>query len=99
MNATTIHKYINKYLKNILYSKNFRIFSPLNKIIFFNITYFFKFVYGAKIELEQGKMRKELDSEKTADILEKLSLIFKIADLKGSDMIKAAKEVYFGSVK
>ena len=36
-------------------------------------------------------MRKELDSEKTADILEKLSLIFKIADLKGSDIIKAAK--------
>lgn len=36
-------------------------------------------------------MRKELDSEKTADILKKLSLIFKIADLKGSDIIKAAK--------
>ena len=36
-------------------------------------------------------MRKELDSEKTADILEKLSLIFKIADLKGSDIMKAAR--------
>ena len=35
--------------------------------------------------------RKEFDSEKTADILEKLSLVFQIADLKGSDMIKAAK--------
>lgn len=40
-------------------------------------------------------MRKELDAEKTADILEKLSLIFKIADLKGSDIIKAA-ELGFG---
>lgn len=36
-------------------------------------------------------MRKELDSEKTADILEKLSLIFKIADLKSSDIMKAAR--------
>lgn len=36
-------------------------------------------------------MRKELDSEKTADILEKLSLIFQIADLKSSDIMKAAR--------
>ncbi len=36
-------------------------------------------------------MRKELDAQKTADILKKLSIIFTIADLKGSDVIKATK--------
>lgn len=36
-------------------------------------------------------MRKELDDKKTAAVLEKLSLIFKIADLKGSDIIRASK--------
>ena len=35
-------------------------------------------------------MRKELDSEKIKDILEKLSLIFTIADLKADDIRKAA---------
>ena len=36
-------------------------------------------------------MRKELDADKTSDILEKLSLIFTIADLKSSDLTKAVK--------
>lgn len=36
-------------------------------------------------------MRKELDGEKIKDILEKLSLIFTIADLKNDDLQKAAK--------
>ncbi len=36
-------------------------------------------------------MRKELDPEKIGDILEKLSLIFTIADLKGTDLKKAVK--------
>lgn len=36
-------------------------------------------------------MRKELDGEKISDILEKLSLIFTIADLKGDDLRKAVK--------
>ncbi len=36
-------------------------------------------------------MRKELDADKISDILEKLSLIFTIADLKSSDLTKAAK--------
>ena len=36
-------------------------------------------------------MRKELDADKISDILEKLSLIFTIADLKGSDLKKAVK--------
>lgn len=35
-------------------------------------------------------MRKELTDEKTKDILEKLSLIFEIADLKATDLKKAA---------
>lgn len=35
-------------------------------------------------------MRKELDTEKTKDILEKLSLIFTITDLKADDIKKAA---------
>lgn len=35
-------------------------------------------------------MRKELDSERIKDILEKLSLIFTIADLKADDIKKAA---------
>lgn len=35
-------------------------------------------------------MRKELDSEKIKEILEKLSLIFTIADLKADDTKKAA---------
>lgn len=35
-------------------------------------------------------MRKELDAEKTRDVLEKLSLIFTIADLKADDIKKAA---------
>lgn len=36
-------------------------------------------------------MRKELDTEKISDILEKLTLIFKIADLKGSDLKNAVR--------
>lgn len=36
-------------------------------------------------------MRKELDADEISDILEKLSLIFTIADLKSSDLTKAAK--------
>mgnify|MGYP001146014751 FL=1 len=36
-------------------------------------------------------MRKELDADKISDILEKLSLIFTIADLKSSDLTKAVK--------
>ena len=36
-------------------------------------------------------MRKELDADKISDILEKLSLIFTITDLKSSDLTKAAK--------
>lgn len=35
-------------------------------------------------------MRKELDGEEIKDILEKLSLIFHIADLKADDLKKAA---------
>ena len=35
-------------------------------------------------------MRKELDSEKIKEILEKLSLIFTIVDLKAEDLKKAA---------
>lgn len=35
-------------------------------------------------------MRKELDAEKIKEILEKLSLIFTIADLKSADLKKAA---------
>ncbi len=36
-------------------------------------------------------MRKELDGEKIKDIIEKLSLIFGIAEVKGEDLIRAAK--------
>ena len=36
-------------------------------------------------------MRKELDADRISDILEKLSLIFTIADLKSSDLTKAVK--------
>lgn len=36
-------------------------------------------------------MRKELDTEKISDILEKLTLIFKIADLKESDLKNAVR--------
>lgn len=36
-------------------------------------------------------MRKELDADEISDILEKLSLIFTIADLKSSDLTKAVK--------
>lgn len=39
-------------------------------------------------------LRKELDAEKTKDILEQLSLIFKIADLKADDLKKAAKLMF-----
>ena len=39
-------------------------------------------------------MRKELDTEKISDILEKLTLIFKIADLKGS-VLKIAVRLGF----
>ena len=39
-------------------------------------------------------LRKELDAEKTRDILEKLSLIFKIADLKADDLKKAANLMF-----
>ena len=35
-------------------------------------------------------LRKELDSEKTKEILDNLSLIFSIADLKADDLKKAA---------
>lgn len=35
-------------------------------------------------------MRKELDAEKVKEILEKLSLIFKIADLKAEDLKRAS---------
>lgn len=35
-------------------------------------------------------LRKELDAEKTKEILDRLSLIFKIADLKADDLKKAA---------
>ena len=34
-------------------------------------------------------MRKELDAEKTKDIIEKLQLIFTVADLKSDDIKKA----------
>ena len=36
-------------------------------------------------------MRKELNADKISDILEKLSLIFTISDLKSSDLMKAVK--------
>lgn len=35
-------------------------------------------------------MRKELDTETTRQVIEKLSLVFDIADLKGDDLQKAA---------
>ncbi len=35
-------------------------------------------------------MRKELDAEKTKDLLDKLLLIFQVADLKSEDLKKAA---------
>lgn len=35
-------------------------------------------------------MRKELDTETTRQVIEKLSLVFDIADLKGDDLKKAA---------
>ena len=35
-------------------------------------------------------LRKELDAEKTKEILDNLSLIFSIADLKADDLKKAA---------
>ena len=39
-------------------------------------------------------LRKELDAEKTKEILEQLSLIFKIADLKADDLKKAANLMF-----
>ena len=36
-------------------------------------------------------MRRELDAEKTRDILGKLSLIFTIADLRAEDLVRAAE--------
>ena len=36
-------------------------------------------------------MRKELDAEKTADVMEKLRLIFTIEDFCANDVIRAAK--------
>ena len=36
-------------------------------------------------------MRKELNAERIRDILEKLSLIFTVADLKADDLIRAAE--------
>ena len=39
-------------------------------------------------------LRKELDAEKTKDILKQLSLIFKIADLKADDLKKAANLMF-----
>ncbi len=39
-------------------------------------------------------MRKELDADKTSDILEKLSLIFTIPDLKSFDLMIAVKLWY-----
>jgi len=39
-------------------------------------------------------MRKELNAEKTKEILEQLSLIFKIADLKSDDLKKAANLMF-----
>lgn len=35
-------------------------------------------------------MRKELDEEKIKEVIEKLSLVFEIVDLKGDDLKKAA---------
>ena len=39
-------------------------------------------------------MRKELNAEKIKEILEQLSLIFKIADLKSDDLKKAANLMF-----
>ena len=39
-------------------------------------------------------LRKELDAEKTKEILDRLSLIFKISDLKADDLKKAANLMF-----